>query len=613
MQGRKEDVQPLQTASTTESEIEEDPLAQRRHRWGGLALVGLLMVGAFAASTYGSSRSSSSIAESGSHFDDVLELASLSPKSTKKDTTKDEAQSCSWGKQNCNASKCCNNPGMQCYEQTQWYAQCRETCTKGPDPSHWDAEHWSCKELGERKEGSAKCSDLGEDCHETQCCNTIGTQCYKKDDGWATCKSECNAGFPDLSDADNKPWLCEPLGDLKKGASDWVDQLCSADGDDCSKTQCCQQPGKQCFAQSEYFAQCMHSCPEDDWQQDWTCDAIGARTPDQGGAAPGKLGEWVLDTCVDQNTDCRDARCCLNMGMQCYEKDKDWAACLDECTEGYHLDDNNESWTCKQLGPEQKQGLAVKGSPSLFCWSLFQTTTYEMRIMQNQLEQNAGIFQCDDYALLSTDDETEMGVTKDHFKRKIKTLKVKKAEITQSVDGTAGNAKLFINCWDVILKDGRWNQHAWIIKVDPDAVIIPYRVRDHLKQFVMENVYVVNCNAFPSSPNFPMMYGSVEIYSFKAIQTYSWKHDMCIADMGSMLPKWGEDYYMTHCLDHIGVGRISDFVSVGDNVCSGGSCADGAFSAFHPYKSVDDWQNCWDYAHGKAEAPPPAPANQWMK
>ena len=42
---------------------------------------------------------------------------------------------------------------------------------------------------------------------------------------------------------------------------------------------------------------------------------------------------------------------------------------------------------------------------------------------------------------------------------------------------------------------------------------------------------------------------------------------------------YGQDDYMTHCLVHIGVGRIADFVSVGDNVCSGGSCADEAFSA----------------------------------
>merc|ERR1711972_632016 len=77
------------------------------------------------------------------------------------------------------------------------------------------------------------------------------------------------------------------------------------------------------------------------------------------------------------------------------------------------------------------------------------------------------------------------------------------------------------------------------------------------KSHTMENVYVVNCNAFPDSPNLPMMYGSVEIFSFEAINTYAQRSGECLEDMGSMLGMWGEDYYMTHCLDHIGVGRIS--------------------------------------------------------
>jgi len=520
-----------------------------------------------------------------------------------------KASDCSWGLENCNSTKCCNNPGMQCYAQSKWYAQCRADCRPGPDPTHWDAEPWACTELGERSEGESRCSDLGENCKETQCCNSVNTQCFEKNDDWATCKTDCSAGFPDLSDADNDPWTCKPLGNWKKGASDWVKEKCSTAQDDCSKTQCCSEAGKQCYQQQEYFAQCKFACPENEWESDWSCKELGSRTPDDGGAAPGKLGKWVLDTCVEENIDCRASKCCLSMNHQCYEKNEDWGACMEACTEGRHPEDNNETWSCKELGPRTISGLAVKGSPSLFCWSLFQTTSYEMGIIQNQLKQDSGIFQCDDYALLSTDKVTDMGKTADG--KVLKTINIEKAEITKTVDGTAGNAKLFMNCWNAIIEDGRWKYHAWIIKVDPDAVIIPDRVRDHLKSHIMENVYVVNCNAFPESPNFPMMYGSVEIFSFEAIDTYSRRFGSCLEDMGSMLGMWGEDYYMTHCLDHIGVGRISDFGSVGDNVCKGGSCGDPYFSAFHPYKSVDSWQQCWDEAHGKVPSTQP-PEQAWM-
>lgn len=527
-------------------------------------------------------------------------------------TVQKAGDKCSWGKQNCNATKCCNQPGAQCFQQSEWYAQCRESCTPGPDPTHWDGVPWSCKELGQRKEGHGRCSALGEDCRKTQCCSTTNTQCFAKNDAWATCKAECFAGAPDMADTNGDPWSCKTLGEWTKGASPWVQETCSKPGEDCSKTQCCAESGHQCYKKSDFWAQCKPSCqaknPDAPWEAEWSCEEVGTRTPDAGGAPPGQMGKWVLDQCSGPNQDCTKSKCCLDTNTQCYEKNKDWAICMDTCTEGRHVDDKNESWSCKVLGQRQVSGLAVKGSPSLFCWSLFMTTSYEMDIMKAQVSGGIGIVECDDFALLSTDPVTEIGTTPDG--KQVKTLNVEKAEITMSQDGTAGNAKLFVNCWQVLIDDGRWKQHAWMIKVDPDAVIVPYRVRDHLKIHIMENVYVVNCNKFPESPNFPMMYGSVEIYSFRAIQTYANKNGLCLTDMGMMLPKWGEDYYMTHCLDHIGVGRISDFGSVGDNVCLGGACSDQYFSAFHPYKSLQAWQQCWDEAHGKA--PPPAPAMQWM-
>mmetsp|Transcript_47312 Transcript_47312/g.151866 ORF Transcript_47312/g.151866 Transcript_47312/m.151866 type:complete len:99 (+) Transcript_47312:574-870(+) len=98
-----------------------------------------------------------------------------------------------------------------------------------------------------------------------------------------------------------------------------------------------------------------------------------------------------------------------------------------------------------------------------------------------------------------------------------------------------------MNVWDVIIEDGRWRNHAWILKVDPDAVMIASRVRSHMAPHYGENVYVVNCNKVPGSPNFPMMFGSLEVYSFKAIDTYARNKGLCITDMGMMLPMWGED------------------------------------------------------------------------
>jgi len=57
-----------------------------------------------------------------------------------------------------------------------------------------------------------------------------------------------------------------------------------------------------------------------------------------------------------------------------------------------------------------------------------------------------------------------------------------------------------------------------------------------------------------------------------------------------------EDYFMTHCLDHIGVGRIADFGSLGDMNCLGANCGDKWTASFHPFKDVKLWEKCWNTA-----------------
>jgi len=188
-----------------------------------------------------------------------------------------------------------------------------------------------------------------------------------------------------------------------------------------------------------------------------------------------------------------------------------------------------------------------------------------MGVIQNQLNRGIGIFDCDGYVTLSTAEPTYVG--KGRNGEEVTSLHVDMAEITVSVDGTAGNAALFINCWNAIVQDGRWNNYAWTVKVDPDAVLLPPRLREHLAPHDLENVFILNCNAYPSSPNFPMMYGSLEVLSWKAIKSYKNNMWRCMHDMSELIPLWGEDRFMNKCLDQIGVSAIQDFDIIGDGVC----------------------------------------------
>merc|ERR1712032_1659725 len=123
----------------------------------------------------------------------------------------------------------------------------------------------------------------------------------------------------------------------------------------------------------------------------------------------------------------------------------------------------------------------------------------------------------------------------------IVTQMFKKAPVGRSSDGFAANTELFIHVWDVISKDGTWEKHDWTVKADPDAFVIAWRIRTHLKSHTGQTTYVPNCNAFPSDYRFPMMYGSFEALSKSALNIYFNKDGAkrCSTELPWTL--WGED------------------------------------------------------------------------
>merc|ERR1719265_775979 len=113
---------------------------------------------------------------------------------------------CSDEGENCQDTRCCNDPSQGCYVKSQYWAGCRAApCTPGvfeyDPPEHQDP--WSCEELGPPLGGgggrappgppsrpapappppaapTGPCSDEGENCQETQCCNDPSQGCYEK-------------------------------------------------------------------------------------------------------------------------------------------------------------------------------------------------------------------------------------------------------------------------------------------------------------------------------------------------------------------------------------------------------------------------------------------------
>jgi len=494
----------------------------------------------------------------------------------------------------CLKSKCCKNAGNQCFTKNAWWAQCMPECNKGPNPvDQVSPMPWECDALGDRKPGEPEhCALDGENCLSPKCCMKGGTTCFAKNATWAQCKASCAPG-PDLQADDSQPWTCQKFGSRTVGAAPWVATKCASNGMDCSKAACCMEPNHQCYMQDQFYAECKPTCMPGEklhaWDKAWSCEEVGSRTPaiaDDAKDGKGRVGAWMEKECSDLGDNCLTSQCCLGVDYQCYTKNEYWAACQQTCSTDPDPKDNNATWTCKAVGP-RSWGLALKGSPSLYCITLYMPSSYEKGLLQYQIDVNGGIFACDGYNTYAAEPDT----LRNADGLAVEAIQIPKIKVGKSQDGTAGNAKLFMAVWDKVIAGGKFRNYDWTIKVDADAVMLPWRVRDHMRPHVGEKVYVVNCNKYPDSPNFPMMYGSMEIFSQPAMAVYaknSWK-------CGKELPwaAWGEDYFMTKCMDYVGVDRIADFGVIGDNVCTGANCEDSYTGAFHPFKSVDTWKECW--------------------
>jgi len=235
--------------------------------------------------------------------------------------------------------------------------------------------------------------------------------------------------------------------------------------------------------------------------------------------------------------------------------------------------------------------------PALLCFSIVQKDGYEVDIIRAQIERKGGIFSCDGQAVLSAATPWWIG--------EVYTIEFQNAAVGISKDGTAGNTLLFMHAWHSLKDNVDIEAYDWVVKVDPDAVLVASRLQRHLASLTGSRHYVRNCNLYPDQVDFPMMYGSLEILSRLAMRAYFDGEESCKRDLEWQ--DWGEDYFMGHCLDYLGVTPTDDFSVISDGVCAGADCMDPRPAAFHPFKSADSWVVCWNLAQEQEARGTPAP------
>lgn len=222
----------------------------------------------------------------------------------------------------------------------------------------------------------------------------------------------------------------------------------------------------------------------------------------------------------------------------------------------------------------------------------------EKLLLQTQIAQNKSIFQCDGYAVYSNPVIQLAGV-----RTRPVDVDLHCPRVTVHADGeeqeALSNAHVFVKFWDQVISDGDFRYYDWTVKVDPDAVFLPDRLRkfvraDYHKEGPLGNgILFNNCKSG--------MLGSLEVMSSRALQVYAAGHGHC-----ETLPE--EDVYLQKCMAKLGVTEVDNFDLLADKACYKGEwhqspdwnkCT-GSNAAFHPFKSSEAYTLCLQVAfqHG---------------
>jgi len=229
-----------------------------------------------------------------------------------------------------------------------------------------------------------------------------------------------------------------------------------------------------------------------------------------------------------------------------------------------------------------------QNSPTLFCFALMLPNSYEVRLLAMQHGLKASLFSCDSYKVYSN--------VSTHVVPSLLTGVVDSNLTCQKGGefGTVLNTDIFMAVWKAVIKDGLFLHTSWTVKVDPDAVFFPARLRRVLSIHAEapQGVYLNNC--------WRGMHGPLEVFSRNAVKAWDAGAKQCIRHFTKKCSgtcQWGEDMFIDQCLWKVlKVRRDNVYDVLIEDHCDAPKgwrdCKQKGISAFHPFKSKHAYVRC---------------------
>mmetsp|Transcript_51790 Transcript_51790/g.110797 ORF Transcript_51790/g.110797 Transcript_51790/m.110797 type:complete len:671 (-) Transcript_51790:74-2086(-) len=222
---------------------------------------------------------------------------------------------------------------------------------------------------------------------------------------------------------------------------------------------------------------------------------------------------------------------------------------------------------------------------SLYCFSLVTPWSKEPELVEWQRARQKSIFACNASAIYSNPQIKVGGVETNAVP----------IDLHCPLGGrfhTAMNTPIFEKLWEQVIVDGKFRHYAWSVKVDPDAVFVPQKLRvivggpEYAAAQTGRGQLLVNCKFG--------LRGPVEVLSRQALVVWGQMHKGCAKP-----PQ--EDIYLQSCLVSLGVTKVDSFDVVADQFCDAADwtpCTSGQRAAFHPYKTLDAYRRCVSHIEG---------------
>lgn len=213
----------------------------------------------------------------------------------------------------------------------------------------------------------------------------------------------------------------------------------------------------------------------------------------------------------------------------------------------------------------------------------------ERDLITMQLGHGISVFACDFSAVLSS--------------RRLELVQQGRHLFTESLGdmhceyggpyNLALNSEIFVRAWKKVLADATYLQAKLTVKVDPDAVFLPARLRRLLSGAHEEDVvYFNNCDQG--------LHGPIEVLTRGGMRTLAKGIADCERELAKEFTWAGEDVFIRHCLGYLQVNRVDNFNLLSEDHCFNEApgkdgCVSGKVS-FHPFKQAASYLTCLDQA-----------------